>query len=302
MPNPLWFKDAVIYQLHVKTFQDSNGDGVGDFRGLIDRLDYFTELGVTALWILPFYPSPLKDDGYDIADYFSVNPAYGTIDDFRQFLDGAHERGLRVITEVVLNHTSDQNSWFQRARRAPAGSPERDFYVWSDDPTKYADARIIFKDFEPSNWAFDPIAKSYFWHRFFAHQPDLNFDNPLVHEACFEALDFWLGMGVDGLRLDAIPYLYEREGTNCENLPETHAFLQKVRAHVDRKFADKMLLAEANQWPEDAAAYFGGGGECHMNFHFPLMPRMFMSIQMEDRYPIIRRTASGESSCAITTN
>jgi maltose alpha-D-glucosyltransferase/alpha-amylase len=287
MSNPLWFKDAVIYQLHVKTFQDSNADGVGDFRGLIDRLDYFTQLGVTALWILPFYPSPLKDDGYDIADYFSVNPAYGTIDDFRQFLDAAHERGLRVITEVVLNHTSDQNAWFQRARRAPAGSPERDFYVWSDDPTKFADARIIFKDFEPSNWAFDPIAKSYFWHRFFAHQPDLNFDNPLVHEACLEVLDFWLGMGVDGLRLDAIPYLYEREGTNCENLPETHAFLQKVRAHVDSKFADKMLLAEANQWPEDAAAYFGGGVECHMNFHFPLMPRMFMAIQMEDRYPII---------------
>ncbi|HEV7867485.1 MAG TPA: maltose alpha-D-glucosyltransferase, partial [Chthoniobacteraceae bacterium] len=287
MSDPLWFKDAVIYQVHVKTFQDSDGDGLGDFRGLIDRLDYFTDLGVSALWLLPFYPSPLRDDGYDIADYFSVNPSYGTIDDFRQFLDAAHERGLRVVTEVVLNHTSDQNAWFQRARRAPVGSPERDFYVWSDDPKKYADARIIFKDFEPSNWTYDGVAKSYFWHRFFSHQPDLNFDNPRVHEACFEVLDFWLGMGVDGLRLDAIPYLYEREGTNCENLPETHAFLQKVRAHVDSKFEDKMLLAEANQWPEDAAAYFGGGAECHMNFHFPLMPRMFMAIQMEDRFPII---------------
>jgi maltose alpha-D-glucosyltransferase / alpha-amylase len=285
--DPLWFKNAVIYELHVKTFQDSDGDGLGDFRGLIERLDYFTELGVTALWLLPFYPSPLKDDGYDIADYFAVHPSYGTIEDFRAFLDLAHERGLRVISELVLNHTSDQNAWFQRARRAPKGSPERDFYVWSDDPRKYRDARIIFKDFEPSNWTWDPVAKAYFWHRFYAHQPDLNFDNPLVHAALFRAIDFWLGMGVDGLRLDAIPYLYEREGTNCENLPETHAFIRKLRAHIDAKFPDRMLLAEANQWPEDAVQYFGKGDECHMEFHFPLMPRMFMALQMEDRFPIL---------------
>ncbi len=287
MLNPLWFKDAVIYELHVKTFQDSDGDGLGDFRGLIDRLDYFTELGVTALWLLPFYPSPLKDDGYDIADYFAVNPSFGTLDDFRTFLDLAHERGLRVITELVLNHTSDQNAWFQRARRAKPGSKERDFYVWSDDPRRYADARIIFKDFEPSNWTWDSVAKAYFWHRFYAHQPDLNFDNPLVHTELLRAIDFWLAMGVDGLRLDAIPYLYEREGTNCENLPETHAFIRKLRAHIDAKFPDRMLLAEANQWPEDSVAYYGTGDECHMEFHFPLMPRMFMALQMEDRFPVI---------------
>ncbi len=287
MSNPLWFKDAVIYELHVKTFQDSDGDGLGDFRGLIERLDYFTELGVTALWLLPFYPSPLKDDGYDIADYFAVNPSYGTIEDFRTFLALAHERGLRVITELVLNHTSDQNAWFQKARRAPAGTPERDFYVWSDDPRKYRDARIIFKDFETSNWTWDPVAKAYFWHRFYSHQPDLNFENPLVHTELLRAIDFWFEMGVDGLRLDAIPYLYEAEGTNCENLPETHAFIQKLRAHIDSKFQDRMLLAEANQWPEDSVEYFGTGNECHMEFHFPLMPRMFMALQMEDRFPII---------------
>ncbi len=287
MSDPLWFKSAVIYELHVKTFQDSDGDGLGDFRGLIERLDYFTELGVTALWLLPFYPSPLRDDGYDISDYFAVNPSYGTLDDFRSFLDQAHERGLRVINELVLNHTSDQNAWFQRARRAPKGSPERDFYVWSDDPRKYRDARIIFKDFEPSNWTWDPVAKAYFWHRFYSHQPDLNFDNPLVHTELLRAIDFWLDMGVDGVRLDAIPYLYEREGTNCENLPETHAFIRKLRKHIDSKYTDRMLLAEANQWPEDAVEYFGKGDECHMEFHFPLMPRMFMSLQMEDRFPII---------------
>ena len=287
MSDPLWFKSAVIYELHVKTFQDSDGDGVGDFRGLIDRLDYFNELGVTALWLLPFYPSPLKDDGYDISDYFAVNPSYGTIDDFRTFLQLAHERGLRVITELVLNHTSDQNAWFQRARRAPKGSPDRDFYVWSDDPRKYRDARIIFKDFETSNWTWDPIAKAYFWHRFYSHQPDLNFDNPLVHAELLRAIDFWLEMGVDGVRLDAIPYLYEREGTNCENLDETHGFIRKLRAHVDARFSDRMLLAEANQWPEDAVQYFGKGDECHMEFHFPLMPRMFMALQMEDRFPLI---------------
>ncbi|RBP37698.1 maltose alpha-D-glucosyltransferase/alpha-amylase [Roseimicrobium gellanilyticum] len=287
MNDPLWFKDAVIYELHVKTFQDSDGDGLGDFRGLITRLDYLADLGVTAIWLLPFYPSPLRDDGYDISDYFAINPTYGTLEDFHQLLEEAHKRDLKIITELVLNHTSDQNVWFQRARKAPAGSPERDFYVWSDDPRKYKEARIIFKDFETSNWTWDSVAKQYFWHRFYSHQPDLNFDNPAVHDALFKVIDFWLEMGVDGVRLDAVPYLYEREGTNCENLDETHAFLRKLRQHVDGKFPGRMLLAEANQWPEDAVAYFGKGDECHMEFHFPLMPRMFMSLQMEDRFPII---------------
>jgi maltose alpha-D-glucosyltransferase / alpha-amylase len=285
--DPLWYKDAVIYELHVKTFCDSDGDGMGDFRGLIEKLDYFQELGITAIWLLPFYPSPLRDDGYDIADYFDVNPNFGTLDDFRAFLDAAHKRNLRVITELVINHTSDQNPWFQKSRRAPSGSLERDFYVWSDTPEKYKDARIIFKDFETSNWAWDPVAKAYYWHRFYSHQPDLNFDNPAVHEAVEKVCDFWLALGVDGLRLDAVPYLYEREGTICENLPETHDYLRKLRAHVEAKFPSRMLLAEANQWPEDAAAYFGKGDESHMNFHFPLMPRMFMALQMEDRFPII---------------
>ena len=285
--DPLWYKDAVIYELHVKTFHDSNGDGIGDFRGLIEKLDYLQELGVTAIWILPFYPSPMRDDGYDIADYYDVNPNYGTLQDFQAFLAAAHERGLRVITELVINHTSDQNPWFQASRRAAPGSPEREMYVWSDTPEKYQDARIIFKDFEASNWTWDPVAKAYFWHRFYSHQPDLNFDNPAVHEAVEKVCDFWLSMGVDGLRLDAIPYLYEREGTICENLPETHEYLRKLRAHVDLKFKGRMLLAEANQWPEDAVAYFGNGDESHMNFHFPLMPRMFMALQMEDRFPII---------------
>jgi len=285
--DPLWFKDAIIYELHVKTFHDGNADGIGDFRGLIEKLDYLQELGVTALWLLPFYPSPLKDDGYDIANYFDVNPHYGTLDDFRAFLDAAHQRGLRVITELVINHTSDQNPWFQKSRRAKPASAEREMYVWSDTPEKYEDARIIFKDFETSNWAWDPIAKSYYWHRFYSHQPDLNFDNPAVHDLVQQVCDFWLNLGVDGLRLDAIPYLYEREGTNCENLPETHVYLKKLRAHIDAKFSDRMLLGEANQWPEDAVAYFGNGDESHMNFHFPLMPRMFMALQMEDRFPII---------------
>jgi len=285
--DPLWYKDAIIYQLHVKAFFDTNGDGIGDFRGLLEKLDYLQELGVTAIWLLPFYPSPLKDDGYDIADYFSVQPSYGTLEDFREFLNEAHRRGLRVITELVINHTSDQNPWFQRARRAPAGSALRDFYVWSDDPTRYAEARIIFKDFEHSNWTYDPVAKQYFWHRFYSHQPDLNFENPAVHEAVLRVLDFWLDMGVDGLRLDAVPYLYERDGTNCENLPETHVYLKSLRRHIDSRYRNRMLLAEANQWPEDAAAYFGDGDECHMNFHFPLMPRLFMGLQMEDRFPII---------------
>ena len=287
MSDSLWFKDAVIYELHVKTFYDSDGDGIGDFRGLLEKMPYFEELGATAIWLLPFYPSPLRDDGYDIADYFSVNPTFGTLDDFRAVLEDAHRRGLRVITELVLNHTSDQHPWFQAARRAPVGSPAREFYVWSDDPRKYREARIIFKDFETSNWTWDPVAKSYYWHRFYSHQPDLNFDNPAVHAAMFKVIDFWLGLGVDGVRLDAVPYLYEREGTNCENLPETHVFLRSLRTHIDAKFVDRMLLAEANQWPEDAAAYFGRGDECHMEFNFPLMPRMFMAVQMEDRFPII---------------
>src|SRR5207245_3229550 len=261
---------------------------MGDFRGLIEKLDYLQDLGVTALWLLPFYPSPLRDDGYDIADYRGINPAYGTLADFELFLQEAHRRGLRVITELVINHTSDQHAWFQRARRAPAGSPERDFYVWGNDPKRYAEARIIFKDFETSNWTWDPVANAYFWHRFYSHQPDLNFDNPEVRAAMLNAMDFWMDMGVDGLRLDAVPYLYEREGTNCENLPETYAFLEELRAHVDDRYRDRMLLAEANQWPEDAAAYFGPtGNRCHMAFHFPLMPRMFMAIRMEDRFPVV---------------
>jgi len=283
----LWYKDAVIYELHVRSFCDSDGDGVGDFRGLCEKLGYFEELGITALWLLPFYPSPLKDDGYDIADYFSVNPAYGTLDDFKEFLAAAHKRNIRVITELVINHTSDQHAWFRRARLSPPGSPERDFYVWSDTPKKFEEARIIFKDFEHSNWSWDHIAQQYYWHRFYSHQPDLNFDNVTVRKAVAEVMDFWLEMGVDGLRLDAIPYLIEREGTSCENLPETHEVLRELRAHVDKKFPGRMLLAEANQWPEDAVSYFGKGDECHMAFHFPLMPRLFMALQMEDRFPII---------------
>jgi maltose alpha-D-glucosyltransferase/alpha-amylase len=285
--DPLWYKDAVIYELHVKAFMDSDDDGIGDFAGLTSKLDYLQELGVTALWLLPFYPSPLRDDGYDIADYRAIHPSYGTMRDFKAFLREAHARGLRVITELVINHTSDQHALFQRARRAKPGSTQRDFYVWSDDPGRYGDARIIFKDFEPSNWTWDPLAESYFWHRFYHHQPDLNFDNPTVHKELFQVLDLWLEMGVDGMRLDAIPYLYEREGTNCENLPETHTFLKQFRARVDARFQNRMLLAEANQWPEDAAAYFGDGDECHMNFHFPIMPRLFMATRMEDRFPIV---------------
>jgi maltose alpha-D-glucosyltransferase / alpha-amylase len=285
--DPLWYKDAVIFELHVRAYHDSNGDGIGDFRGLVQKLDYLQDLGVNALWLLPFYPSPLKDDGYDIADYTSVNPSYGTLDDFKEFLQEAHRRGLRVITELVLNHTSDQHSWFRRARKAPPGSRERAFYVWSDSSDRYKDARIIFKDFEPSNWSWDPVARAYYWHRFYHHQPDLNFENPEVKQALLGVVDFWFGLGVDGLRLDAVPYLYEREGTNCENLPETHGFLKELRRHVDEKFRGKMLLAEANQWPEDSVTYFGAGDECHMAFHFPIMPRLFMSVRMEDRYPLL---------------
>ncbi len=281
-----WYKDAVIYELHIKAFCDGNGDGIGDFQGLLQKLDYLQDLGITAIWLLPFYPSPLKDDGYDIADYYNINPAYGDISLFSHFLKEAHRRNLKVITELVINHTSDQHPWFQRARRAPKGSKERNYYVWTDDPTQYKDVRIIFQDFETSNWTWDPVAGQYYWHRFFHHQPDLNYDSPLVHDEVFRIIDFWCRLGVDGFRLDAVPYLYEREGTNGENLPETHLFLKKLRAHVDKHFPGTVFLAEANMWPEDSASYFGDGDECHMNYHFPLMPRMFMSLQMEDRYPI----------------
>ena len=298
--NPQWYKDAVIYELHVRAFFDSNNDGIGDFKGLIQKLDYLADLGVTALWLLPFYPSPGRDDGYDTADYTDIHSNYGTLRDFKEFLKQAHRRGLRVITELVLNHTSDQHQWFQKSRRAPKGDPWRDFYVWSDDPSLYKEVRIIFKDFETSNWTWDPVAKSYYWHRFYSHQPDLNFDNPNVKRQLLELVDYWFEMGVDGMRLDAVPYLYERDGTSCENLPETHQFLRELRQHIDRRFDDKMLLAEANQWPEDAVAYFGNGDECHMSFHFPLMPRLFMALRLEDRFSIIdilRQTPQIPDSC-----
>ncbi len=298
---PDWYKDAVIYQIHVKSFQDSDGDGIGDFAGLMQRLDHVQELGATAVWLLPFYPSPLKDDGYDIAEYKAINPAYGTMDDFQSFVDEAHRRGLKVITELVINHTSDQHEWFQRARRAPKGSPERDFYVWSDDPTKWMDrTRVIFNDTHDSNWAWDPVAEQFYWHRFFDHQPDLNFDNPEVLREVIDVMHFWLDKGVDGLRLDAIPYLVERDGTSNENLDETHAVLKAIRADLDAHYEGKMLLAEANQWPEDTRPYFGEGDECHMGFHFPLMPRMYMAVAQEDRYPItdiIRQTPQIPENC-----
>jgi maltose alpha-D-glucosyltransferase/alpha-amylase len=283
----LWYKDAIIYEVHVRAFQDSTRDGIGDFRGLLNKLDYLHDLGVTVIWLLPFYPSPLRDDGYDIADYTDINSIYGNLNDFKAVLREAHRRGMRVVTELVINHTSDRHPWFQRARLAPAGSDHRNYYVWNDSPEKYQDARVIFSDFESSNWTWDGVARAFYWHRFYSHQPDLNFENPAVHQEIIDVLDFWLNLGIDGLRLDAVPYLYEREGTSCENLPETHAFLKKLRAHVDEHFKNRMLLAEANQWPEDAVAYFGSGDECHMAFHFPLMPRLFMSIRMEDRFPIL---------------
>ncbi|MGZ4121209.1 MAG: maltose alpha-D-glucosyltransferase, partial [Actinomycetota bacterium] len=283
----LWYRDAIIYELHVRAFYDSNGDGMGDFRGLTEKLDYLKDLGVTAIWILPFYPSPWKDDGYDISDYTGVHPAYGTLRDFRTFMREAHRRGLRVITELVLNHTSDEHPWFKRARRAEPGTTARDFYAWSDTPDRYKEARIIFKDFESSNWTWDAEARAYYWHRFYSHQPDLNFDSPVVRRAMLSVVDFWMDAGVDGMRLDAVPYLYEREGTSCENLPETHAFLKELRAHVDQRYPMKMFIAEANQWPEDAVAYFGDGDECQMAFHFPVMPRMFMALRMEDRFPLV---------------
>lgn len=302
--NPTWYKDAIIYEVHLRAFKDSNGDGIGDLNGLTESLDYLQDLGVTAIWLLPFYPSPLRDGGYDIADYTNIHPSYGTLRDFSRLMREAHRRGLRVITELVINHTSNEHPWFQRARRAPPGSKWRNFYVWSDTQERYKDARIIFKDFETSNWAWDPVAKSYYWHRFYSHQPDLNFDNPHVQAAVMEVLDFWLELGVDGMRLDAVPYLFERDGTNCENLPETHAFLKKLRAHVDEKWRGRMLLAEANQWPADAAAYFGEGDECHMNFHFPLMPRMFMAVELEDSFPIVnilRQTPKLHPTCQWAT-
>src|SRR5262245_4859561 len=283
----LWYKDAVIYQLHVKAFFDSNDDGIGDFHGLTSKLEYIRELGVNTVWLLPFYPSPLKDDGYDIADYHNVHPQYGTRNDFRHFVREAHGCGLRVITELILNHTSDQHPWFQAARRAPKGSRKRDYYVWSDDPTKYAGTRIIFTDTESSNWAWDELAQAYYWHRFFSHQPDLNFDNPKLLTAVFRVMRFWLDMGVDGFRLDAIPYLCEREGTNNENLPETHAVIKQIRAALGSRYQKRLLLAEANQWPEDVREYFGDGDECHMAYHFPLMPRIYMAIAQEDRHPIV---------------
>jgi maltose alpha-D-glucosyltransferase / alpha-amylase len=298
--DPLWYKDAIIYQVHVKSFFDENNDGVGDFPGLIAKLDYIAELGVNTIWLLPFYPSPRRDDGYDIADYRNVHPDYGTLADLRRFIQGAHARGMRVVTELVINHTSDQHPWFQRARRAKPGSTHRNYYVWSDTDKKYDGTRIIFIDTEPSNWTHDPVAGAYYWHRFYSHQPDLNFDNPAVLREVLQVMRFWLDMGIDGLRLDAVPYLVEREGTSNENLPETHAILKRIRATIDAEYPNRMLLAEANQWPEDVQEYFGQEDECHMAFHFPLMPRIYMAIASEDRFPItdiMRQTPELPPSC-----
>jgi maltose alpha-D-glucosyltransferase/alpha-amylase len=294
-----WYKDAIIYQVHVRTFSDSNGDGIGDFQGLAQRLDYVQELGVTAIWLMPFYPSPLRDDGYDISDYRSVHPSYGTLEDFKTFLSVAHDRGIRVVIEMVANHTSDQHPWFLESR-ASQDNPRRDWYVWSDTDTRYSGTRIIFLDTEMSNWAWDPISKSYYWHRFFSHQPDLNYDNPAVREEMWNVMKFWLELGVDGFRLDAVPYLIEREGTSCENLPETHDVIRELRKKVDDQFPGAMLLAEANQWPADLRPYFGNGDEFHMAFHFPLMPRMFMGLRLEDRKPIteiLQQTPEIPASC-----
>ena len=284
--DPLWYKDAIFYELHVKAFADSNNDGIGDFKGLMQKLDYIVELGATCIWLLPFFPSPLHDDGYDISNYMDVHPSYGTLDDFREFLGLAHDRGLQVMIELVVNHTSDQHPWFQAARNAPPGSAEREFYVWSDTDQRYRDARIIFTDTEKSNWSWDPVAQAYYWHRFFSHQPDLNFDNPRVLEEVLKVLRFWLDMGVDALRLDAVPYLVERDGTNCENLAETHAAIKAMRAAIDAEYEGRMALAEANQVPANVRPYFGDGDECHMAFHFPLMPRIYMALSQEDRLPI----------------
>ncbi len=283
---PLWFKTAVFYEVHLRAFFDGNDDGSGDFRGLTDKLDYLQWLGVDCVWLLPFYPSPLRDGGYDIADFYEINPDYGTVDDFRHFVDQAHQRGIRVIADLVMNHTSSDHPWFQASRADPAGE-YGDFYVWGDDDTRWSEARIIFVDTEPSNWTWDPVRGQYFWHRFFSHQPDLNYDNPDVQRNMLDVLRFWLDLGLDGFRLDAVPYLYERDGTNGENLPETHDFLKRVRAEVDANYQDRVLLAEANQWPGDVVAYFGDGDECHMAFHFPVMPRMFMAMRREDALPMI---------------
>ncbi len=296
----LWYKDAIIYQLHVKTFFDANDDGYGDFAGLIEKLDYVKNLGVDCIWLLPFFPSPLKDDGFDVADYQNVNPLYGTLNDAERFLQEARKRNLKVVTEFVVNHTSDQHPWFQAARRAPKGSPEREFYVWSDTDEPYKDARIIFVDTEKSNWTWDPVAEQYFWHRFFSHQPDLNFDNPAVLKAVLEVMHFWLKRGVDGLRLDAIPYLVERDGTNCENLPDTHKVIKDIRKNLDENFKSKLLLAEANQWPEDVIEYFGDSDECHMCYHFPVMPRLYLAVHKEDSVPILdilKKTPAIPSDC-----
>jgi maltose alpha-D-glucosyltransferase/alpha-amylase len=297
--DPLWYMDAVFYQLHVKSFADSNADGIGDFPGLTAKLDHLASLGVDCLWLQPMYPSPFKDDGYDISDYTSIHPSYGTLQDFTTFLHAAHQRGLRVIIELVLNHTSDQHAWFQEARSG-VDNPRRDWYVWSDTDDRYRGVRIIFLDTELSNWAWDPVSKAYYWHRFFSHQPDLNYDNPAVREEIWKVMQFWLDLGVDGFRVDAVPYLVEREGTSCENLPETHLVLKELRARLDARFQGKVLLAEANMWPEDVRPYFGDGDEFHMSFHFPIMPRMFMALRLEDRKPlidIIERTPSIPERC-----
>jgi maltose alpha-D-glucosyltransferase/alpha-amylase len=286
MSDALWYKDAIFYELHVKAYTDANGDGMGDFPGLMTRLDHLKNLGVDCIWLLPMYPSPFRDDGYDISDYCAVHPQYGTLDDFKAFLGAAHERGLRVVTELVLNHTSDQHPWFKEARSSPE-SPKRDYYVWSDTDDRYRGVRIIFRDTEMSNWAWDPVSKAYYWHRFFSHQPDLNYDNPAVREEIWQAMRFWLELGVDGFRVDAVPYLVEREGTSCENLPETHEVVRELRRRMDAEFPGRMLLAEANMWPEDVRPYFGEGDGFHMAFHFPLMPRMFMALRLEDRKPLV---------------
>jgi maltose alpha-D-glucosyltransferase / alpha-amylase len=285
-PDPLWYKDAIFYSVYVRGFYDATGDGIGDFRGLTEKLDYLEWLGVNCIWLLPFYASPMQDGGYDISDYYSIQPEYGTMEDLKNFLSGAHRRGIRVITDLVLNHTSDQHPWFQEAR-VSKDSPKRDWYVWSDTDHKYADARIIFLDTERSNWSWDEQSKEFYWHRFFSNQPDLNYDNPELQQAIINVVTFWLDLGIDGFRLDAVPYLFEREGTNCENLPETHGFIKRLRAYIDSHYSDRLLLAEANQWPEDVVAYFGDGDECQMCYHFPIMPRLFIALRQENRLPIV---------------
>lgn len=297
--DPLWYKDAIIYEVPVRAFFDSNGDGVGDFPGLTEKLDYLADLGVTCVWLLPFFPSPLRDDGYDIADHRNIHPSYGTLSDFKAFVRAAHERHIRIVIELVLNHTSDQHEWFQRARSAAPQSAEREYYVWSETDQRYGEAKILFLDLERSNWAWDPVAQAYYWHRFFHHQPDLNYDNPQVLQEMLQVIDFWMDTGVDGFRLDAVPYLIEREGTTCENLPDTHGVLKAIRRHIETR-GGGMLLAEANQWPADVRPYFGDGDECHMAFHFPLMPRIFMALHLEDRSPIteiMERTPAIPATC-----